>query len=280
MTDFAVWPVRLSQLVVGPIAVFGLFSCSGAAEPSVAPSHIDISEFEPSFQENFDTLDISEWGCLSRWISHTPWAGDFGSARFMPPGEDSPFSIKDGVLTIEARRQKDGRWHSGMISSWDACNSGFAQKYGYFEIRARLPDAPGFWPSFWMIGVDKRQGTAEIDIFEFHTGEPGNFSLGLHKHPKKAGDARQSSTARHAVEPGTLSDRFNTFGVEYNAEDIVIYLNREEIWRTPTMEEFNQPMYMLASFPADISRMDDTTPDSVTMEIDYIHAYQRKPIGF
>ena len=271
--------------LVASLALLALFSCSGAAEeaPDSRPTEagtLDISQFEPSFAEEFDGLDVSEWGCLTKWIAHTPWAGDFGSARFMAPGKEFPFTIENGVLSIHARRRAGGSWQSGMLSSWDACNSGFAQKYGYFETRMRLPEAPGFWPSFWLIGVDKSRGTAEIDVFEYLTHEPDKFSLGLLKHPAKAGQERLSYTTKHAIEPGLLSDEFNTFGVEISQTETVFYLNREAIWRTETPDEFNQPMYMLVSFPADTGEMDRTTPDSVRMEVDYVRAYQRKPIGF
>lgn len=275
----------LARLWLAPFALVALFSCSGAAEEGREPGPtdkrpLDLAQFEPSFAEEFDTLDVSEWGCLSKWIAHTPWGGDFGSARFMPPDEGFPFTLSEGVLTITARRRAGGSWQSGMLSAWDACNSGFAQKYGYFETRMRLPEAPGFWPAFWLIGVDKSRGTAEVDVFEYRTHEPQEFSLGLLKHPAKEGEARQNFTTRHRIEPGLLSEGFNTFGVEILERETVFYLNREEIWRTETPQEFRQPMYPLISFPADTGRMDRNTPDKVTMEVDYVRAWQRRPIGF
>lgn len=273
------WPHGLALQICSSLAMLSLFSCGGAAE-TAALSELELSDFEPSFREEFDSLDVSEWGCLSRWIAHTPWAGDFGSARFMAPQRGFPFETRDGILRIEAKKLADGSWASGMLSSWDACNSGFAQKYGYFEVRARLPEAPGFWPSFWLIGVDKRQGTAEIDVFEYLTHDPDRLSLGIHKHPRVEGEARQTFSTHHSVAAEMLNKQFNTFGVEVSEEEIVFYFNRQAIWRTPTLEEMKQPMYMLVSFAADTSQMDETTPDSVLMEVDYVRAFQRKPIGF
>lgn len=273
------WPRTLVYPLFSGLAVLSLFSCGSAAETAPA-AKLELSQFEPSFREEFDSLDISEWGCLSRWIAHTPWAGDFGSARFAPPDHGFPFETRDGILRIEAKKFSDGSWASGMISAWDACNSGFAQKYGYFEIRAKLPEAPGFWPSFWLIGVDKSQGTAEIDVFEYLTHRPDAFSLGIHKHPRDKSETRQTFSTRYKVEPNMLSRQFNTYGVEVGEAETVFYLNRNEIWRTPTIEQMKQPMYMLVSFPADTSEMTDATPDSVLMEVDYVRAYQRKPIGF
>lgn len=269
----------LAYPVLLGLALLGLFSCDGAAQPSAPPaSTIDLEDFEPSFREDFDDLDVSEWGCLSRWIAHTPWGGDFGSARFAAPGEGFPFTTEDGILRIEAKRGADGRWASGMLSAWDACNSGFAQKFGYFETRAKLPDAPGFWPAFWLVGVDKRAGTAEIDVFEFRTHDPGRFSLGIIRHPSLTDTSKINATTKAQIEPGMLSERFNTYGVEIMEDWTVFYLNREEIWRTETLEEFHQPFYPLISFPADDGAMTGATPDSVVMEVDYVHAYKRKPL--
>lgn len=277
-----VWNMRLGNVLLSTVGLLSVFSCSSAAEiTSKGPdSIIDLSAFEPSFREDFDELDVSEWGCLSKWIAHTPWAGDFGSAPFMAPASGFPFTTEDGIVVIKAEKRANGQWVSGMLSAWDACNSGFAQKYGYFETRARLPSVPGFWPAFWLVGVDKRQGTAEIDVFEFLTHEPDEYSLGILKHPAKAGQAREGNTSKVNVPRGQLSDKFNTYGVELNERDVIFYLNREEVWRTPMREEFHQPMYPLLSLAVDTGEMDSTTPDGVMMEVDYVHVYQRKPIGF
>lgn len=263
-------------------ALFGLaapatYSQSTPASPS---SRIDIADFKPTFEEEFDELDISEWGCLSRWIAHTPWSGDFGDAKFVAPGHGSPFSIQDGILSIEVRRNSDGQWESGMLSSWSRCNSGWAQKNGYFEIRTRLPSGSGFWPAFWLIGTDRSEGTIEVDIFEYYSHRPDKISLNIHKHQSPSGEPRRSRGKRHEVTPQILSEQFHTYGAQITEKEIIFYLNREEIWRTPAPAEFQQPMYLLVSLAAEEYRMDETTPDSAKMEIDYVRAYQRRPIGF
>src|SRR5271157_1307387 len=43
----------------------------------------------------------------------------------------------------------NGKWRSGLLASADAWNGGFAQMYGYFEARIKLPKGPGTWPAFW-----------------------------------------------------------------------------------------------------------------------------------
>ncbi|MDR1928121.1 MAG: family 16 glycosylhydrolase, partial [Oscillospiraceae bacterium] len=62
---------------------------------------------------------------------------------------------------IETRRMVDGK----SVPT-------FAQAFGYYEARVRVPDAPGLWSAFWLqadsqgqVGSYGRDG-AEIDIFE------------------------------------------------------------------------------------------------------------------
>src|SRR3546814_11922334 len=61
-----------------------------------------------TFDENFDTLDVSPWGPGTRWIAHTPWYGDFGAAKFTDPSANFPFKTRDGILTIEMRQDPGG----------------------------------------------------------------------------------------------------------------------------------------------------------------------------
>ncbi|MFA7344548.1 MAG: glycoside hydrolase family 16 protein [Terrimicrobiaceae bacterium] len=65
-----------------------------------------------------------------------------------------------------------GIWKSGALYSVDATGAGFSQKYGYFEMRAKLPaSGTGSWPSFWMKttnDITHSGNVEEIDIFEWY----------------------------------------------------------------------------------------------------------------
>ena len=60
---------------------------------------LDIGAYRRTFVEDFEDFDVSAWGPGSRWIAHTPWAGDFGDAEFVDPQPDFPFSNRTGLLT-------------------------------------------------------------------------------------------------------------------------------------------------------------------------------------
>lgn len=86
-----------------------------------------------------------------------------------PNDPATPFSFENGALTITARPDPahPGRYLSGMLST-----SGiFSQSSGYFEMRAKTPAAPGFWPSFWLL--PEGAGYPELDILE----QPNNSGV-------------------------------------------------------------------------------------------------------
>ena len=120
--------------------------------PVLAQPTLDLDPYRLTFDEDFSQpLSISAWGPGTRWIAHTPYAGDFGDARFGDPGKDSPFSVHNGILRIEAMKTGN-HWRSGLICSVDPNGVGFSQQYGYFEMRAKLPKGLGTWPAFWLMG--------------------------------------------------------------------------------------------------------------------------------
>src|SRR3546814_17747296 len=74
-----------------------------------------------------------------------------------PTHSIDPFRVDDGVLTITAAAtpqnllsEVEGKpYTSGLLTTRDS----FAQSYGYFEIRADMPDGQGLWPAFWLLPV-------------------------------------------------------------------------------------------------------------------------------
>ncbi len=245
--------------------------------PKLGPVTLDLKDYRMSFSEEFDgPLDVSAWGPGTRWIAHTPYSGDFGDAGFANPEEDFPFTIKDGILRIEARK-KDGKWRAGLLSSKDSKGNGFAQKYGYFEMRAKLPKVEGMWPAFWLLGapqlVDKSITQIEIDVLEHYGVNPNALCTNVHWwYPDKS----HKGDGKNFVVTG-MTDDFHNYGVMVEQDFIIFYYDGVELRRVTTPEEAKVPLYILANLAMGGGWPIDKATSPSYMYIDYIRAYSRKP---
>lgn len=232
---------------------------------------VDPATLSLTFAEEFDTLDVSEWGPGTRWIAHTPWSGDFGGARFSAPMEGFPFTTEQGVLRIEASRDKAGKWRSGLLASVDPKGKGFAQQYGYFEMRARLPTGPGVWPAFWLIGLDRSKSTAEVDVLEYYGDKPGGYSSAAHVWHRDAPPA--SKGKRINVFKGADPTAYHTYGVKIDPMFIRMYFDGQMVWKTETQPQHRQPMYVLLNLALVDEETRNLAADPSYMFVDYVRAY-------
>ncbi|HWT59851.1 MAG TPA: glycoside hydrolase family 16 protein [Rhizobium sp.] len=267
----------ISAKWLGLLVVLGLGALPG--QPSVAQEPLNIDAYQLTFEESFDSLDVSAWGeKSSRWIAHTPWNGDFGDARFTDPAPGFPFTTDQGILKIEARKEADGTWRSGLLSSVNPKGEGFSQQFGYFEARMKLPPGKGVWPAFWLIGLDRSKYTAEIDVLEYYGRAPYEFSMGFHIWRQSQGGQNSTGGYWKTVEDGILNSEYHTYGVDIQADKTTFYLDRQYLWSFDTPKEFHMPFYPLVNLALGSGWPIDETPNPSILLVDYIHVYKRKPV--
>jgi len=269
---------NLSKLVLiaGSALVVTWYAVGQSESP---PSRLDLSAFRLTFNEDFNSLDVSARGPGSRWTAHTPWNGDFGDAVFSDPVPGFPFTIQDGVLRIEAKKDPEGKWRSGLLTSQDAHHNGFGQMFGYFEMRAKLPPGPGVWPAFWLTGNIREDASIEIDAMEYHGQFPDVFESWVHVWPKPGNEsiaAHQGQTIK--VPPGVtaLSEAFHRYGVLVERDWITVYLDDMPMWRTRSPPQVEQPLFILVNLALGSGFPIDQTRNPSHMYVDYIRAYARK----
>ncbi|MBY3174858.1 glycoside hydrolase family 16 protein [Rhizobium leguminosarum] len=266
----------ISSKALGLLIVLGLGALPG--QPSLAQEPLNIDAYQLTFEESFDSLDVSAWGeKTSRWIAHTPWNGDFGDARFTDPAPGFPFTTDQGILKIEARKEADGTWRSGLLSSVNPKGEGFSQQFGYFETRMKLPPGKGVWPAFWLIGLDRSKYTAEIDVLEYYGRAPYEFSMGFHIWRQSQGGQNSTGGYWQKVQDGILNSDYHTYGVDIQADKTSFYFDRKFIWSFDTPKEFHMPFYPLVNLALGSGWPIDETPNPSILLVDYIHVYQRKP---
>jgi len=265
---------RTLLLAAGGLATVGV----GAAVARRQGPPLDLDRFTLVFEDDFRTLDVSARGPGSRWIAHTPWNGDFGDATFTDPQPGFPFTATPAGLRIEARKDADGHWRSGLLASVDPQGNGFSQVYGYFEMRAKLPDAAGVWPAFWLDSFIPKGSTdpsVEIDVLEYYGKFPEAFQSSVHIWPHDDKPPHVITETIHV--PGhSLTEGYHTYGASVGKDWIIIYLDGQEQWRTPTPAEHRHGLMMLLNLALGGGWPIDETPSPSVLEVDYVRAYAWK----
>ena len=223
---------------------------------SPAFGSLDLASYQLSFEDRFQPPDVTVDGGRGRWFA--PVHSDFGRAHFLPPGADGPFLSTPGergrpMLTIRAIRTTDG-WTSGLMQTVDGSGRGFSQRYGYFEMRARLPRGAGTWPAFWLLTeqayTDKTVPRGEIDVMEVYGLRPDRLHMSVHLWPAYAdnsGGVPDPWTLSKRVDRPGLGEGFHTYGVLVDDQWVSFYYDRKALTRFPTLPTYRTPMYMLVN---------------------------------
>lgn len=244
--------------------------------PPKCPATIDLRHYAKTFDESFDTLDVSARGPGTRWTAHTPWNGDFGAATFVDPQPGFPFSVSRGLLTIKMKRNAQGKWQSGLLSSSDAAGRGFLQRTGYFEMRATLPKGDGVWPAFWLGSIGKKgEASPEIDVLEYYGHDPATYVATTHLWTD--GKSRDQGPQVVRVTPGSLSTAMHRFGVSVEADLINVFLDGRSVACFASAPAYLQPKMLLLNLGAGGGWPIDKMPDNQAMTVDYVRAYVRQP---
>jgi beta-glucanase (GH16 family) len=234
------------------------------------------SEMVMTFDEEFNDLSVSAGGPGTRWTAHTPNHKDFGSAAFAnPEGPDNPFSVSNGVLRIRASKS-DGKWKSGLLASIDPQGHGFSQRYGYFEMRAKMPSGAGTWPAFWLLSTaavtDPGTVAPEIDVVEEYGHNPTTLFTAVHLWQADGKD--HSGMAVHPEAVADMTADFHVYGVKWDANNITFYFDGREHWTVKTPDEARVPMFLFVDLALGGGWPIDKAPSPADMYVDYVRAYQ------
>ena len=260
------------RLLLGAVALAATGCKPGGADaaskserpPKVGTPYVMASRYQPSFADEFSNPDLSRFSEEGRTaLADAPaWR-----SRYRHPRKDiinqekqvyvdaayagtgtqalgiNPFSIADSVLTIRAERLPvDLRetlhgqlYSSGCITT----ERSFAQQYGYFEMRARVPLGKGLWPSFWMMPL-RDAWPPEIDVFEASGSRPGK----MHFAARDPGDKKGVSSDWVSV--GRPADGWQTYACEWTA-DAIRFIVDGKLQFSVNGHKVHEPMYLLAN---------------------------------
>jgi len=254
-----------------------LFIFNSGCNKDVVDNPVTKPGWELTFSDEFSGTKLN----TLVWKTSLPW-GQSAVSENQHLFIDSAFYLEKGVLRIEAKRQtvegmvydgvtpvlKKFDYTSGLISTSDA----FAQQYGYFEIRCKVPTGKGFWPALWLLPYDI--WPPEIDILEIKGSEPDRLHMANHFRDLQF-EHRQKTTT---INGPNFSKDFHIFAIEWNVKEITWYLDNEKVFRSDTGIP-KERMWLILSLGVGgnfSGFADSTTPSPSYFEIDYARVYQKK----
>ncbi|SFB45588.1 Beta-glucanase, GH16 family [Rhizobium sp. NFR07] len=246
--------------------------------------NLDRSNLTQTFNDDFNSLSLYD-GESGTWEAKYWWAPDKGASlhtngeyqwyvnpAYGPTASANPFSVTDGVLTIRAEQTPDELsshvenydYTSGMLTT----HASFAQTYGYFEIRADMPDDQGAWPAFWLLPEDG-SWPPELDVIEMRGQNPNSLILSAHSNET----GKQTSVIQDVSVAST--EGFHTYGLLWDEEHITWYFDDVAVAQTDTPSDMHDPMYMIVNLAIGgmAGAPSDGLPNGSELKVDYIRAY-------
>ena len=270
-------------------AILALFS---TLFPFLTPEKVDMDKFELVWADEFDadSIDETKWqGCHFSKGDTMVRKGGYWNWELM--------SVQDGNLHISTKYYQNGfngnskpGWYSGAIYTKNL----FEQKYGYFEVRCILPKGSGMWSAFWLncngMANENGSGTdgAELDVFEsayYSDTFKNRVSSNIHYDGYGENLKSQNVTTPFIINNNPYKD-FNTYGLEWNENEYIFYINGIETGRSNFGGTSQVPEYLILSvevggqngvaadnWAGPALEKDATTTDFI---VDYVRVYQYK----
>jgi beta-glucanase (GH16 family) len=266
-----------------PAALIALFTLAACSDPLPSSGPVWHDEFDGPAGASFDR---------AKWVADTGGSG-FGNdeRQFYTTHADNVALDGDGHLVITARAEQpssaDQCWYGSCryTSTRLKTQGRFAQMYGRFEARIRIPRGQGLWPAFWMLGSDIESvgwpDDGEIDIVENIGREPAIAHGTAHGPGYSGGEAIGRADT---LPSGEYADDFHVFTVSWRPNEIRWLVDGREHHRMTPADlphgakwVFDHPFFLLlnvavgGNWPGD---PDASTTFPQQMVVDYVRAYR------
>lgn len=199
-----------------------------------------------------------------------------------PVFETVNYAVEKGSLKIWPAREPNGEFFKRVLNT----DEKFYQKYGYFEMEAKLPGGKGVWPAFWLYNHDHdKDFRPEIDIMEAYPGggrrsgwsddrlRPTAYSVTVWR-----GEEGNKKGFKMLEDLGDLSQKFHKYAVKWEPDRQTFFFDGKEVYSV----DIHMPdrMYILVDilYGSASGTPDETTPlgKENAFEIKYVRAWQFK----
>ncbi|MCL2742496.1 MAG: DUF6067 family protein [Planctomycetaceae bacterium] len=227
------------------------------------------------WEDNFDKLDDKVWSKIPR--GRSDWN------NYMSDYEPL-YDVKDGKLILRGMvnpglPNDDVPFITGGVYTKD--KKGFL---GKIEIKAKLGNAKGAWPAFWLLPFDKNAkypNGGEIDIMERLNGEGIAYQT---VHSFYTLNLKQSKPPKGGTGP-IHNNEYNVYAVELFPDKLVFSINGKHTLTYPKIETdlegqfpFNQPYYLMLDMQLGGNWVGAVDPKDLPVEmyIDWVRYYEWK----
>ncbi|MBB4034358.1 beta-glucanase (GH16 family) [Dysgonomonas hofstadii] len=237
--------------------------------------------WQDEFNNNQKTLPYKEW-----WFEtgNHGW-GNHELQNYVDrvSGNDTVAKIQNGSLIITAYKLAIPYQGSDIISA--RMNTKKSWKYGYFEMRAKVPAGKGTWAAFWMLPENFQHWPldGEIDIMEYVGYKPGITHATIHTKAYNHAIKTEKSAEHHIKD---IENEFHTYSVEWTEDYIKGYVDGIHYFtfqndKKGDMETwpFDKPFYLKLNLAigGDWGGREGVDPAifPALYEIDYVRVYQK-----
>jgi beta-glucanase (GH16 family) len=230
---------------------------------------------------NGSSPDASKWSIVTG-------GGGWGNNE-LESYTDRPQNVQqsDGNLVITARKESfsgSDKIQRDYTSARLQTKDHFAQAYGRFEARMKLPSGKGIWPAFWLLGnnADTTHWPAcgEIDIMET-IGDPHTMYSTLHG-PGYSG--KNAMSAKFPLPAGqAVDDAFHVYALEWTPKRIrFLFDDQLIVERSPkdlpvgTRWVYDHPFFVLLNLAVGGNwpgNPDGKTSFPQSLLVDYVRVY-------
>ena len=213
-----------------------------------------------TFADEFDATELD----LAKWSPHEPG----GQAR---DANSEAITISNGQLHITARRTTKG-YVQGVVTTFGT----FAQRYGRFEIRCRVPAGRGLRAIVSLRPVALAALPA-ISLLEVNGAAPSTISF--------ANDWGTEQTRRSfgdSFPAPDLSAGFHIIAIEWDENKILWSIDGKDKFQSqdgvPRQSMFLALELAVGGGTGSLAARtpDDSTPFPASFDIDYVRVYQQR----
>lgn len=182
-------------------------------------------------------------------FNYTIWKKENGTVHYCGGAEEPQIYtannvyISDGKLvlrtiydTSHVHPSNNCQYEKHIYTSGEITSKNL-YKYGYFEIRAKLPIGQGYWPAFWLHNSYSNLQTSncwynEIDIFEGNGCISDSVTCNVHwKFDCPLNDSYNDIV--DTIPAFNYSQTYHWYGLEWNENEITWYVDRQKVRSIP-----------------------------------------------